>query len=88
MFEFKELIGETDSNYVLGEGLEPHFRVLFSAIFQSVSLGNFHQGRNLWKAAEGKVWSFLVDLRQTVDASLALQHPSTTRFHVDSTNHA
>ena len=30
-------------------GLEPAFRVLFSAIFQGVTLGNFHQGRNLWK---------------------------------------
>src|SRR5580692_706371 len=27
-------------------GLEPHFRVLFSAIFHGVSLGDFHQGRN------------------------------------------
>jgi hypothetical protein len=42
-------------NYVLGGGLESHFRVLFSAIFQGVSLGNFHQGRNLWKVAEAKV---------------------------------
>ena len=25
-----------DWNYVLGGGLEPHFRVLFSAIFQGV----------------------------------------------------
>jgi hypothetical protein len=30
-------------------GLEPHFRILFSAIFQGVTLGNFHQGRNQWK---------------------------------------
>jgi len=30
-------------------GLEPHFRVLLSAIFQGVTLGNFHQGRNQWK---------------------------------------
>jgi hypothetical protein len=28
-----------DSNYVLGGGLEPRFRVLFSAIFHGVSLG-------------------------------------------------
>jgi hypothetical protein len=34
---------------LLGGGLEPAFRVLFSAIFHGVSLGNFHQGRNLWK---------------------------------------
>jgi hypothetical protein len=27
-------------------GLEPAFRVLFSAIFHGVSLGNFHRGRN------------------------------------------
>jgi hypothetical protein len=26
-------------------------------------VGNFHQGRNLWKIAEAKVWSFLVNLR-------------------------
>jgi hypothetical protein len=26
-------------------GLEPSFRVLFSALFHGVSLGNFHQGR-------------------------------------------
>jgi hypothetical protein len=30
-------------------GLEPHFRILFSAIFQGVTLGNFHHGRNQWK---------------------------------------
>jgi hypothetical protein len=40
---------------VLGRGLEPDFRVLFSAIFHVVSLRNFHQGRNLWKWAEAKV---------------------------------
>jgi hypothetical protein len=28
-------------------GLEPALRVLFSAIFHGVSLGNFHQSRNL-----------------------------------------
>jgi hypothetical protein len=48
---------------LLGGGLEPHFRVLFSAMFQGVSLGNFHQGRKLWKVAEAKVWSVLVNLR-------------------------
>jgi hypothetical protein len=35
------------------EGLEPAFRVLFSAVFHGVSLGDFHQGslhpRNLLK---------------------------------------
>ena len=44
-------------------GLVPHFRVLFSPIFHGASLGNFHQGRNPWKVAEVKVWSFLVILR-------------------------
>src|SRR6516162_8144616 len=48
---------------MLGGGLEPHLRVLFSAIFQGVSLGNFHQGRNLRKVAEAKVWSILVNPR-------------------------
>ena len=48
---------------MLGGGLEPHFRVLFSAIFMVFSLGNFHQGRKLWKVAEAKVWSILVNPR-------------------------
>jgi hypothetical protein len=34
VFEFKELKSGVDSNYLLGGGLEPLFRVLFSAIFQ------------------------------------------------------
>ena len=52
-----------DNPPLLGGGLEPHFRVLFSAIFHGVSLGNFHQGRNRWKLAEAKVWQIVVDLR-------------------------
>jgi hypothetical protein len=44
-----------DSNYVLGGGLEPHFRVLFSAIFHGIALGNCHQGRKRRKVAEAKV---------------------------------
>ena len=63
MAKFKPLRNGVDSNYVLGGGLEPAFRVLFSTIFPGVSLGNFHQGRNLWKVAEAKVWSFLVNPR-------------------------
>jgi hypothetical protein len=59
MSKYKPLRTGMDLIHVLG-GLEPHFRVLFSAIFHGVSLGNFHQGRNLWKVAEAKVWSFLV----------------------------
>jgi hypothetical protein len=43
-------------------GLEPGFRVLFSAIFHAAFLGNFHQGRNLRKWAEAKVWHFVADL--------------------------
>ena len=42
------------------EGLELAFRVLFSAMFHGICLGNFHQGRKVWQWAEGKVWSFLV----------------------------
>ena len=63
MLEFKAFRSGMQWNYVLGGGLEPHFRVLFSAIFQGVSLGNFHPGGNLWKVAEAKVWSFLVSSR-------------------------
>ena len=48
---------------LLGGRLEPDFRVLFSATFDGVSLGNFHQDRNLWKWAEAKVWYFVADLR-------------------------
>jgi hypothetical protein len=36
-------------------GLEPACRVVFSAIFHGVSLGNFHQGSNLRKVAEEKL---------------------------------
>jgi len=45
-------------------GLEPHFRVLFSAIFQGITLGRFHLSRNLWKWVEAKVWQIVVDLLQ------------------------
>ena len=48
---------------LLGGGLEPHFRVLFSAIFQGFTRENFHQGRNLWNLAEAKVWQIVVNLR-------------------------
>jgi hypothetical protein len=44
-------------------GLEPHIRVLFSAIFQGFTRENFHQGRNLWNWAEAKVWSFVAALQ-------------------------
>jgi hypothetical protein len=52
------------NNHLNARGdLNPILGVLFSAIFHGVSLGNFHQGRNLWKWVEAKVWSFVVDLR-------------------------
>jgi hypothetical protein len=49
-----------NSSPLLEGDLNPPFRVLFSAVFHGVSLGNFHQGRNPWKVAEAKLWSFLV----------------------------
>jgi hypothetical protein len=61
VLEFKPFKSGMQWNYVLG-GLEPDFRVLFSAIFHGVSLGNFHQARNLRKWAEAKVWYFVADL--------------------------
>jgi hypothetical protein len=58
-------------------GLEPDLRVLFSAILHGVSLGIFHQGGNLWKIAEAKVWSFLVDLPTNFTCVLiVLRYPS------------
>ena len=60
MFEFKQLRSGVDSNYVLGGGLEPHFRVLFSAIFHGVSLGNFHEGRKRRILVEGKLLQIYV----------------------------
>jgi hypothetical protein len=44
-------------------GLEPHFRVLFSAIFHGVSLGNFHQRGKQWKAVEAKLLQTAASLR-------------------------
>jgi len=60
---------------MLGGGLERHFRILFSAIFQGVSLGNFHQGRNLWKVAEAEVWSILVNPRTFFMCVLIILYP-------------
>ena len=41
-------------------------------------MGNFHQGRNLWKIAEAKVWSFLVNIRTyvfcVVDSAIEEHH--------------
>ena len=55
MFKYKPLRTGMDLIHVLGGGLEPHFRVLLSAIFQGVTLGNFHQGRKHWKVVEAKL---------------------------------
>jgi hypothetical protein len=63
-------------------GLEPDLRVLFSAIFHGVFLGNFHQGRNLWKWAEAKVWQIVVDLRTKFLCVLIILCP----FHGDVKN--
>ena len=50
-----------DSNYVLGGDLNPILGFCFP-LFSMVFPGSFHQGRNLWKWAEAKVWSFVADL--------------------------
>ena len=44
-------------------GLEPRFRVLFSAIFHGVSLGNFHQGRKWRILVEAKLLQTAASLR-------------------------
>jgi hypothetical protein len=36
-------------------GLEPHFRVLFSAIFQGIALGHFPSAGKQWKVVETKL---------------------------------
>jgi hypothetical protein len=54
VFDFKQLRSCVDRTMCSG-GLEPAFRVLLSAIFHGVSLGNFHQGTNLWKGVESKL---------------------------------
>ena len=46
-----------------GGGLEPHFRVLFSAIFQSIAQGNCHQRGKQWKAVEAKLLQTAASLR-------------------------
>jgi hypothetical protein len=48
---------------VLGGGLEPHFGVLFSAIFQGFSLGDFHQSGKQWKVVKAKLLQTAAHLR-------------------------
>jgi hypothetical protein len=61
MLEFKALRSYIQWNDVLG-GLEPHFRVLFSAIFQGVTLGISIRVETCGSERKQKVWHFVVDL--------------------------
>ena len=49
--------------FLLGGGLEPHFRVLFSAIFQGVALEKRYSGGKHWKAVEAKLLQTAASLR-------------------------
>jgi len=48
---------------LLGGGLEPGFRVLFSAIFHSIAQGNCHQRGKQWKVVEAKLLQNAASLR-------------------------
>jgi hypothetical protein len=50
-------------NYVLGGGLEPHFRVLFSAIFHGVPSEIAIRGRKWRILAEAKLLQIAASLR-------------------------
>ena len=63
MAKFKPLRNGVDSNYVLGGGLEPHFGVLFSAIFQGFPWGisiRVEICGSERKQKCGKLWSIYV----------------------------
>ena len=60
-------------------GLEPGFRVLLSAIFHGVSLLNFHEGSNLWKGVESKLYLIVVGLRTFFLCVLIFLYPSRAR---------
>ena len=60
-------------------GLEPAFRVLFSAIFQGVSLGNFHQGRKPRILVEGKLLQTVANLRTNFFCVLVICTPFLLR---------
>jgi hypothetical protein len=49
------LFWSTEFSPLLGGGLEPHFRVLFSAIFHGIAQGNCDQGRKRRILVEGKL---------------------------------
>jgi hypothetical protein len=61
--KFKLLISGMGSNYVLGGGLEPGFRVPFSTIFHSIAQGNCHQRGKQWKTEEAKLLQTAASLR-------------------------
>jgi hypothetical protein len=46
--------GVCEISSLLGGGLEPHLRVLFSAVFHSIAQGNFHQSGKQWNIVETK----------------------------------
>jgi hypothetical protein len=49
--------------FLLGGGLEPRFRVLFSAIFHSIAQGDCHQRGKQWKVVEAKLLQNAASLR-------------------------
>ena len=51
------------SSSLLGGGLEPGFRVLFSTIFLGIALENRQLGRKRWKAVEAKLLQTAASLR-------------------------
>jgi hypothetical protein len=60
-------------------GLEPAFRVLFSAIFHGVSLGKFHQGRKRRILVEGKLLQSVAHLRTFFPRVLIIRYPFPAR---------
>ena len=60
-------------------GLEPAFRVLFSAIFHGVSLGKFHQGRKRRILVEGKLLQSVGYLRTFFLRVLIFRYPFPAR---------
>ena len=69
---------------MLGGGLEPHFRVLFSAIFHGVSLGKFHQGRKRPILVEGKLLQSVAYLHALFLRVLTFRYPFPARQKVIS----
>jgi hypothetical protein len=61
---------------LLGGGLEPLFRVLFSTIFHGIPAGNFHQGRKPRILVEGKLLQIVAHLRTKFLCVVAILYPS------------